>query len=197
MTRNKTVHVAPEFRYAFNYADKTSTLRLEDWLSLLTLCFAPLLGHIVSGVPTVIRRSRTPPSWLDTTCLYNPATILWRYLAIVDRRARRATWSATDMAASNAYFWTDRGWGGSEDMMQRSRAFCTRVPPRNRAELFSTDSLKTLITTLQGIQALTMIVRGILALNSIGNKPFIMTIAMHTIFYPLALFGLLRLFSAP
>jgi hypothetical protein len=82
-------------------------------------------------------------------------------------------------------------------MMRRSRAFCTRVPPRNRAELFSIDSLKTLITTLQGIQALTMIVRDILALNGIGNKPFIMTIAMHTIFYPLALFGLLRLFSGP
>lgn len=197
MAQNNSTWLTPEFKTAFNYADKSSTLRLEDWLSLLTLCFAPLLGHIVAGVPTVIRLSRKPPSWLDIMCLYNPTTILWRYLAIVDRRVRSETWSPADMAASNAYFWTDGGFDGSEDMMWRSRAFCTRMPPHNRTMLFSTDSLKTLITTLQGVQALTVMVRGLLAMNGIGNKPFLMSIAMDSIFYPLAVFGLLRLFAAP
>ncbi|KAE8151518.1 hypothetical protein BDV25DRAFT_138753 [Aspergillus avenaceus] len=192
------VHIDPLFLQAFNYADKASTLKLEDWVSLLTLCFSPLIAHILSGIPTVVRRCPNAPSWLDTLCLYNPTTILWRYLAIADRRARfRHNWNAADMSASNAVFWTSRGFDGSEEMMWQSRAFCARVPPRSHTKLWSTDSIKTLITTLQGIQAFAVLIRGILALAGIGNQPFSATIAMNSIFYPLSVFGLLRLFAAP
>lgn len=197
MAQNRTWEISPIFHKLFDFADKTSTIRLEDWLSLITLCFAPLLGHIVAGVPTVVRRSRTAPSWLDTMCLYNPTTILWRYLAIMDRRIRRRIWSPADMAASNAYFWTDHGWDGSEEMMWRSRLFCVRTPSRNRTEILSTDTLKTVITALQGIQAITVMVRGILGTSGIGNQSFGAILALDTIFYPLSSFGVLRLFAAP
>ena len=190
--------ILPEFKNAFNYADKTNTLRLEDWLSILTLCFAPLIAHVISGVPIVVLRCPDSVSWLDYLCLYNPTTIVWRYLAIADRRIRyRRSWSAADMAASNALFWTSHGFDGSEEMMWQSRAFCTRAPNRNHTEMVSTDALKTLITTLQGIQALVVLIRGILAMAGIGNKFFTSILAMDTIFYPLSIFGLLRLFAAP
>ncbi|KAB8228079.1 uncharacterized protein BDW43DRAFT_323347 [Aspergillus alliaceus] len=190
--------IDPLFLRAFNYADKTTTLKLEDWVSILTLCFSPLIAHILAGVPTVVRRCPHPPNWLDTLCLYNPTTILWRYLAIAERRARyRHHWNAASMAASNALFWTSQGFDGSEEMMQQSQAFCTRIPHYHRTDLLSTDSVKTLITTLQGIQAFVVLIRGILALANIGNQPFNASIAMNSIFYPLAVFGLLRLFAAP
>ncbi|RJE26712.1 hypothetical protein PHISCL_00943 [Aspergillus sclerotialis] len=196
MAEAHTFAIDPEFRWGFNFPEDTRVIRLEDWLGLLTLCFAPLLGHIISGVPTIVRRSRKTPSWLDQMCLYNPTTILWRYLAIVDRRVRQKSWSAADMAASNAYFWTDDGWDGSEEMMIRSRAFCARTPSHNRTELLSTDTLKTVIATLQGIQAITVMVRGILGVNGIGNRTFVGVIALDNIFYPLASLGILRLFAA-
>ncbi|KAB8244534.1 hypothetical protein BDV35DRAFT_359610 [Aspergillus flavus] len=192
------VQIEPLFRQAFNYADKSNTLRLEDWLSILTLCLSPLIAHVLSGVPTVVRRCPSPPTWLDTLCLYNPTTILWRYLAIVDRRVRyRHHWDAADMAATNALFWTSHGFDGSEDMMRQSRTFCTRIPHHHRTEVWSIDSIKTVIITLQGIQALVVLVRGVMALANIGNQPFNATISMSTIFYPLAVLGLLRLFAAP
>ncbi|KAE8382446.1 hypothetical protein BDV26DRAFT_299378 [Aspergillus bertholletiae] len=197
---NVTAHVQiePHFLEAFDYADKTATLRLDDWLSILTLCLSPLIAHILSGVPTVIRRCPSPPMWLDTLCLYNPTTILWRYLAIVERRVRhRHHWDAADMAATNALFWTARGFDGSEDMMRESRTFCTRIPHHHRTEVLSIDSVKTVIITLQGIQALVVLIQGVLALAGIGNQPYNATISMGTIFYPLAVLGLLRLFAAP
>ena len=192
------VQLLPAARELFNYADPTSQLDLEDWVSILTLCFSPLIAHIIAGVPTVVRRCPKPPSWLDTLCLYNPTTILWRYLAIADRRARLTrTWNAADMAASNAVFWTSEGFDGSEEMMYKSRAFCSRTSALSHAEIFSTDTIKTVITTLQGIQACFVIIRGILALATDGHHPFSATMAMDSIFYPLAIFGLLRLFAAP
>lgn len=100
------------------------------------------------------------------------------------------------MAASNAYFWTDEGWDGSEGMMVRSRAFCVRSPSHSRTEILSTDTLKTVIATLQGIQAITVMVRGILGVNGIGNRTFVGVIALDNIFYPLASLGILRLFAA-
>ncbi|KNG86221.1 hypothetical protein ANOM_005989 [Aspergillus nomiae NRRL 13137] len=119
------VQIEPLFLQLFNYADKTNILKLEDWLSILTLCLSPLIAHILSGVPTVVRRCPSPPTWLDTLCLYNPTTILWRYLA---------SWNAASRH---------------------------------------------------------------LGVSSIGNQPYNATISMSTIFYPLAVIGLLRLFAAP
>lgn len=192
------VQILPAARKLFNYADQTSDLSLEDWVSILTLCFSPLIAHIISGVPTVVRRCPKPPSWLDQLCLYNPTTILWRYLAIADRRARlTGTWNAIDMAASNALFWTSDGFDGSEEMMYKSRAFCTRTSALSHTELFSTDTIKTIITTLQGIQAFFVLIRGILALAGQGHHPFNASLALDSIFYPLAVFGLLRLFAVP
>ncbi|KAL4893622.1 hypothetical protein BDV59DRAFT_207713 [Aspergillus ambiguus] len=199
MNVTQDAHVQPLFRRLFNYADKTNHLDLEDWVSILTLSFSPLIAHVLSGVPTVVRRHPKPPTWLDTLCLYNPTTILWRYLAIAVRRARyHRTWNSADMAATNALFWTSDGFDGSEEIMFQSRTFCTRVPTHSRTKFLSIDTLKTIITTLQGIQAGFVLVRGILAQVSLRyNHPFNATMAMDTVFYPLAIFGLLRLFAAP
>src|ERR1700761_5036502 len=85
-------------------------------------------------------------------CHFNPASILWRYFVILDRRVRCFQWTAADMAASNAVFWTGNSWDGSEEMMNRSRKFCTRLPNHNRINFLSASAAKTLIVTLQGVQ---------------------------------------------
>lgn len=117
--------ILPEFKNAFNYANKTNTLRLEDWLSILTLCFAPLIAHVISGVPIVVQQCPDPISWLNYLCLYNPTTIIWWYLAIADQHiCYHRSWSAANMAASNALFWTSYGFNSSEEMMWQNWAFC-------------------------------------------------------------------------
>jgi hypothetical protein len=197
LAQNDSLTILPSFLQQFNFADQSSTINFGDWISLLTLCFAPLLAHVIAGAPRPVYLSHQRPSFHDRVCIYNPTSILWRYFAIADRRIRHKDWNAADMAASNTYFWTTTGWDGSEEIMCRSRTVCTRLPPRHRAALLSSESLKTLIISLQGVQALYVLVGGILAINGIGHNVFSQTIAVDTIFFPLAVFGLLRLFAAP
>lgn len=93
------------------------------------------------------------------------------------------------MAASNAYFWTARGWDGSEEMVDRSRAHCVKLPDHARTELVSENSAKSVVVAFQGVQALYTMTSGI------ASKRFAGTIAIDTIFFPLAVFGLLRLWA--
>jgi hypothetical protein len=92
------------------------------------------------------------------------------------------------MAASNAIFWTARGWDGSQSVMSSSRVFLTRVPSRARIGFFSATSVKTLIIALQGVQAIYCLL----------IKPLNWGVAMavDSVFFPLAVFGLLRLPAA-
>jgi hypothetical protein len=160
-----------------------------DWISLLTLCLAPLVAHIVAGVPAPTYLHSQRPSWRDRICHYNPTSILWRYLAIADRRCRARSWTPADMAASNAIFWTQHGWDGSEEMIQRSQDFCIRPPSNNHIESVSLTTIVTLVVTLQGGQALYSLISG-------QSHAYAAQIALNTIFYPLALLGLLRLPAA-
>jgi hypothetical protein len=165
-------------------------LTFDDWISLLTLCFAPLIAHVLAGVPKTVYLSQNRPGWRDKFVLYNPTTILWRYFAIADRRIRAKHWSAADMAASNAYFWTRRGWDGSEAISRKSQAFCVSLPDGKHVALISESTLKTVIVTLQGADSLYFLLKGYL---SASNDNYQDTASVGSIFFPLAIFGLLRL----
>ena len=109
---------------------------------------------------------------------------------ITDRRIRAKSWTASDMAASNTYFWTPQGWDGSVQMLERSRAYLLRRPTHHRVRLFSGSTLTTIIITIQGIMAIKTLIDGVVGSN------YALTINISSIFYPLAVFGLLRIFAA-
>lgn len=180
------------FTIAFNY--QSHTIDFSDWATLLTLCLAPLIAHVVAGVPPPVYLHGNKPRWHDRICLYNPTSILWRYLAIVDRRSRAKSWTRLDLAASNAIFWDGEKWNGSEEMIQRSRDFCVRTPKHHHIELLSSSTLITLIVTLQGLQAVYSIIDGSVS-HSISHS-YSARVSIGTIFFPLAWFGLLRLPAA-
>ncbi|KAF8862231.1 hypothetical protein BDZ45DRAFT_686980 [Acephala macrosclerotiorum] len=169
-------------------------ISFTDWVSLLTLCVTPLLAHIIAGIPDIVCLSvpRTHLSWHQRLCQYNPTTIIWRYFAIADRRIRAKHWDANTLAASNALFWTHRGWDGSEAMIQRSRKYCIKPPDSTRIGLLSKSFFKTVIVTIQGVQAAILLVGGFTSATS-----FTTTLSISSIFFPLAIFGLLRLCAAP
>ncbi|KAJ6438235.1 putative transcriptional regulatory protein C11D3.07c [Purpureocillium lavendulum] len=172
-----------------SFAYQSKDIPFTKWISLFTLCFAPLVAHIASGCPQPSYLSLTRPQWHDRLCLYNPTTIAWRYFAITERRIRARAWDVNDTASSNAVFWTSSGWDGSEKMTEKSKPHCTLLPDRPRAELLSWSSLKTVITTLQGAQALYGLIFDMSSSNLVG-------FALHTLFWPLSILGLLRLCAA-
>src|SRR3954464_218172 len=128
---------------------QSGDITIVQWMSLATLCFAPLIAHIIAGAPEPTYLCRRRPKWHERICIYSPLTILWRYAAITDRRIRALDWSPADMAAANAIFWTSSGWDGSEETAAQSAQFCVRLPDKARMTLISSDSIKTLIITLQ------------------------------------------------
>ncbi|KAH7370230.1 hypothetical protein BKA65DRAFT_561809 [Rhexocercosporidium sp. MPI-PUGE-AT-0058] len=173
---------------------QSKDISFSDWVSLFTLCLTPLIVHIIVGTPEVVCLSSTRKylNWHRRFCHYNPTTILWRYFAIVDRRVREKEWSTADLAASNALFWTTRGWDGSEELIQSSRIYCLKFPDKPRATIFSKNFVKTVVVTTQGVQPIMDLLQGI---N--GNTVFMSNVALDKIFFPLAVIGLVRLFAAP
>ncbi|CZR67769.1 uncharacterized protein PAC_17668 [Phialocephala subalpina] len=175
------------FLAIFNF--QSHGISFSDWVTLLTLCLAPLVAHIAAGVPPPTYLHSKRPRWHDSICHYNPTSIIWRYLAIIDRRCRAKSWTPVDMAASNAIFWTGHDWDGSEVMTQRSRDFLVRAPNHHHIEPASMSTITTIIVTLQGAQALYSLIAG-------QGGSYAFTVAISTIFYPLATLGLLRLPAA-
>jgi hypothetical protein len=168
-------------------------IAFSDWVSLFTLCLTPLVLHVIAGTPQVVCLfyTRKNLKWHRRFCLYNPTTIIWRYFAIADRRIRAKEWSAADIAASNVVFWTPRGWDGSEEMIQGSRLYCLKFPDNSRATIFSKNFVKTVVITIQGVQAIIFLIEGFTT-----PSVFLTNIAIDTIFFPLAVLGLLRLCAA-
>lgn len=177
--------------YYLYFNIQAGSVRLEDWLSLLTLCLAPLLVHIIVGVPHPVYLHDPSPKWHDRIVHYNPTSIVWRYFVIADRRLRSKDWTASDMAASNALFWTADGWDGTETMMIKSRIYCERRPRYTTVQLFSVSTGKSVIITAQGIQAVSLIINGITRFSR-----FFIRIGMPNIFFPFAVLGLVRLCAA-
>lgn len=160
-----------------------------DWVSLTTLCLAPLIAHLAAGAPQPSYLTSTHPRWHDRICHCIPTSIVWRYAAITDRRIRSSNWDIPSTAAANALFWTPRGWDGSEKMAACSLEYCTYLPETTRVEVLSWDMAKTLIITLQGVQAIYD-----LGSNSSLDGPVEPTV--DVIFSPLAILGMYRLFAA-
>jgi hypothetical protein len=179
------------FRIDTSYAYQSQGTSFSDWISLITLCLAPLIAHLIGGVPTPTYLCGSRPHWHDCITHYNPTSILWRYFAITDRRLRTRSWKSADLAATNALFWTVNGWDGSEEMAQRTRTHRIPGSSRTHVEPLSGSTLKTIAVTLQGVQAIYVIVWGATADGTFGNY-----LALDTIFFPIAIFGLLRLPAA-
>jgi hypothetical protein len=175
-----------------SFAYQSRDISFSDWISLITLCLAPLIAHLISGVPTPTYTCGTRPRWHDRITHYNPTSILWRYFAITDRRLRTISWSRSDLAATNALFWTTNGWNGGEEMAQRCRTHIVRGSSRPHVDILSASTFKTIVVTLQGIQAIYVIASSVS--GSYGH--FGEYLALDTIFFPLAVFGLLRLPAA-
>lgn len=160
-----------------------------DWVSLITLGLAPLIAHLAAGAPQPSYLTSTHPRWHDRICHYIPTSIVWRYAAITDRRIRSPGWDVPSVAAANALFWTSQGWNGSEKMASCSIDYCTYLPDTTRLEVLSWDFAKTLITTLQGLQAIYKLGGNPSAIGSLDAT-------VDIIFSPLAILGLYRLSAA-
>ncbi|KAF3012880.1 hypothetical protein E8E14_011559 [Neopestalotiopsis sp. 37M] len=168
-------------------------ISFSDWVSLLTLCLAPLVAHILAGAPQPSLLVSSQPRWHDRMCIWNPTTILCRYAAIVDRRIRaRESWDPVDAAAANAIFWTCHGWVGSDFMVLETLPLCTLLPERGTVRFLSTEMLKTIVVTMQGLQALVMLVGG-----ATGTVMYNQYFGLDWVFGPLTIMGLLRLLVAP
>jgi hypothetical protein len=165
-----------------------------EWITLFTLCFAPLVAHIISGTAPITYVTQSRPKWLDLICHYNPTSIIWRYAAIADRRLRATKWGPNDLAAANAIFWTQKGWNGDERMIAATSSYCLLKPQTSHLDLLSTTSLKTVIVTMQGAAALYSLIGGITYSGAIDAP--IAKMGLDVIFSPLAVIGLLRLCAA-
>lgn len=97
------------------------------------------------------------------------------------------------MAATNALFWTNHGWDGSEGMIIRSQPYCTRLPARARMRFFSVEMLESLIITFQGVQIAVMLISSILDTTGLAESRLV---TLENVFFPLAIIGLLRLCAA-
>lgn len=76
--------------------------------------------------------------------------------------------------------------------MERSRPYAFRLPAHHRVRLFSGSALTTVIITVQGVMAIKTLIGGLDGTDA----SYSITINISSIFYPLAVFGLLRIFAA-
>jgi hypothetical protein len=163
---------------------------LSAWISLLTLCFAPLVAHILIGAPEPIVLGGHEPRWYQRSVHYNPTSIYWRYYAITIRGLSIENFSRDDIAATNAIFWHG-GWDGSESIMVTCRGKGNDLSSRRRCPFFSVSMVKTLLVTIQGVQAAYDLGKGL----SLGG--YALSVSLPTIFQPLAIAGLFRLLASP
>jgi hypothetical protein len=175
----------------FSY--QSYTFDFAEWITLLTLCLAPLLAHVITGVLSIAHLSHSRPRWHDILPLYHPTTIIWRYMILVDRRIRAAAWDVGDLAAANTVFWTLDGWAGDEHIVASSRRYLTRPPEIGRLRsLVSSETLGTVITTLQGLQAAYSMVAQVSTSGPSHSKGT----TMADVFTWLSILGLLRVPAA-
>lgn len=170
-------------------------LSYSDWIVVLTLCFAPLIAHMLAGSPkaTYMAEPSIRPKWHDRLCFYNPTTIMWRYYAIFSRRVRAREWTAVDVAAANTVFWTSHGWDGSECLAAAVNRphYWRALPDRDRPSLESIA--KTLVVTLQGAQATWVLIHSYQHQNVLtGFEAY----GVNSTFSPIAILGILRFFPA-
>jgi hypothetical protein len=172
-----------------NISYNSQSITFSEWVSLITLCVAPITVHLWAGMPRIALLSEPKPGWMDKLVHLNPTSIFWRYYAITARRVRSSVpLKPTELAASNTAFWVEgRKWTSSEAMMEESKAYITRRPEKGRANLFSEAGLKTIIVGIQGAQAIWDLTAGIR-----GDNYAILSFSLPNLFTVFAIFGLLR-----
>lgn len=172
-----------------NHPGPSLTPNLGTFISLWTLSLAPLIAHIIAGVPQRVYLVQARPNLLERLIHWNPTSILWRYFAILDRRIRAKSWDKATLATSNALFWTEHGWDGAENMLNGRRPSLTRIPKETHVKLLSASFAQTIVVALQGVQALYQLI----AIHQFADS-FLSILPI--IFLPLALIGLFRLPAA-
>ena len=172
-----------ERRFVLPLQYQSQGFDFDQWFQLFTLCLAPLVLHLATGIPEPTILYGDGPGWWDRLPLFSPVSIVWRYLAIADRRCRAKSWDECDMAASNAAFWIRRKWNGSEALLSTSRSWITRKPASTRVHLLSASALSTIGLTAQGVNAVVYVSKG---------SPE----ALNMAFYYFALLSLVRMSSA-
>jgi hypothetical protein len=175
---------------------QSQEIAFTQWIELFTVCLAPLISHVAAGAPTptVLKKFKSQsPHWTSRLTHFNPISIIWRYNAIAYRRVRARHWDEQDMAACNAIFWDGEKlrWDGSEEIMIRSRRWITKIPNESHVPIVSGSTLITLVSTLQGAQAIALIL-GVLIpkLTRLQDR-------LPYLFVPLGVLSLLRLSAAP
>jgi hypothetical protein len=176
------------FRTHFN----SHTIGFSEWMSLITLSLTPLLAHIWAGAPHTATLSGEDPRWHDRIMHLNPTSIFWRYCAITKRRLNAEAWSDFDLGLANTAFWVNGKWDGTGKMMDKSKVHCFRRPEKNRTLLISESTLKTIIVSLQGVQAFWDFTIGLREMRNSWS----VNICLPTAFEPFAMLGLVRLFAA-
>jgi hypothetical protein len=78
-------------------------------------------------------------------------------------------------------------------MVHVAAPLCLRYPESTHVELMSLTMLKTIITTLQGVSALYTLIG---AVSGAALPGIAVGFGVDTLFFPLAILGLLRLFAA-
>lgn len=184
--------------YPLSY--QSGSLNFSDWVSVLTICLAPLIVHMVAGAPKAAYIATAGPQWHDRLGFYNPTSIIWRHYAIFSRRARARKWSIMDVAAANTAFWTSRGWDGGEHLAvsgQRPQ-YWARLPEKGLPSVRSI--LQTLVVTIQGVQAILVLVGGTTQLTHDALQMVMSDNAsgfgVNFIFSPMTILGILRFFPA-
>ena len=180
--------IPPSSHIYFRY--QSGGIAFEEWVNLVTLCLAPLLTHLAFGCPEPVLLCARGPNWLARLTQYNPITIIWRWYAIVYRRVRARSWDRADMAASNALFWVNGRWDGSEEAMVASRAWATKLPEKAHVHWASLSVLITIAMALQSAGTIDYL----LHLNSSWEAP---SPALPYIFYSIAVLSILRIPASP
>ncbi|KAK3384169.1 hypothetical protein B0T24DRAFT_715921 [Lasiosphaeria ovina] len=178
----------------YQFLVQSQNVSVSEWFAQLTLCFAPLAGHVLVGIPTLVNRTGRPIPLSRRIPLFNPITIAWRYVMIADRRLRCNGWTPAHMAATNAVFLEgDVGrWTSSEAAMERYLAPSSliKAPPKSHVDLISVSMLGTLVVVFQGAQALYESVIAAALKSMLIRGP-------ASVFMPIAISSLVRLFAAP
>lgn len=184
MLSSRALHYIVEFSY------QSQRIGFSEWINFLTLCLTPLLTQILAGAPDPIITGKTHPHWTDRIGHYNPTSIVWRYLAISDRRVRTIKWGPDDMVAVNLVLWKESGWYNPIALQRLNGPDnCSNISSKPRVPLLSMSTFKTLLVALQGAQALYL---------SIGAQfGASYPLSLATIFFPISILGLLRLPAAP
>jgi len=192
-TTNMSPATAEASHISFSY--QSSTITFESWITFFTLCFAPLITHIVFGLPEKVVLSAKGPSWHDQITQANPITIGWRYFAIAYRRVRARQWDKIDMAASNAVFWhaDDGGWNGSEQMMTKCRPWITKLPESTHTAICSGSAIATVAIALQGVREVYLEIQS--WKHQARTRSY--DVNLTDVFFPLAIISLIRLVAAP